>query len=78
MMTLQQMLVGLFAGDGIQRQRRPRQSWNVPQPTAHYDPLFLSSSAGDRQEEAGSPWGDWGDDDLWESSEILEGELWDE
>jgi len=79
MMALQQMLVGLFAGSKSSQQRRPRQreAWNVSQPTPHYDLLSHFPFTGDRQEEAGSPWGDW-DDAPWESDEILEGELWDE
>jgi len=75
MMALQQMLVGLFAAGGIHRQRQPRQreAWSASQPTPHYDlpPPFPFDT--DHQDE----WGDW-DDAPWESSEILEGELWDE
>ena len=77
MMALQQMLVGLFAADGIKRHQRSRQYWNASQPTPHYDLTSPFPFTGDGQEEAGSPWGDW-DDAPWESDEILEGELWDE
>lgn len=72
-MALQQILVGLFASDGMNRRRQARQSWSMSQSTPYYDlpPPFPFGT--DRQEE----WGDW-DDDPWESSENLEGELWDE
>jgi hypothetical protein len=72
-MALQQMLVGLFAAGGINRQRQPRQTWSVSQPTPHYDLPPPFPFAIDHQDE----WEDW-DEASWESDEILEGELWDE
>ena len=67
-MALQQMLTGLYAGDGIRRRRRPRTLWGARQ-AGSYDSLPFPSAAGG--------WDEWDDEGSWDIvDEQEEGDLW--
>jgi len=67
-MALQQMLVNLYAGDGIRQRRRPRTAGRARQASI-YEPLPFPSAAGG--------WEEWGDESSWDIvDEQEEGDLW--
>lgn len=67
-MALQQMLVNLYAGDGIRQRRRPRTAGRARQ-ASFYEPLPFPSAAGG--------WEEWGDEGSWDIvDEQEEGDLW--
>lgn len=67
-MALQQMLVNLYAGDGVRQRRRPRTAGRARQ-GSFYEPLPFPSAAGG--------WEEWGDEDSWGIvEEQEEGDLW--